>query len=67
MNSMTVKKSAGETCVVCDDKKQEGIHLFTQFICKDCEKEIVDTETDDFRYVFFLKKLKTIAEKNLNC
>jgi len=50
-----------ELCVVCEEKKMSGIHLYTSFICTDCERAMVSTETNDPKYVYFLKQLKKVA------
>ncbi|WP_070121508.1 sigma factor G inhibitor Gin [Bacillus marinisedimentorum] len=53
---------AGETCVVCEEPKANGIHLYTRFICRECEKEMVKTDTSDERYHFYLKQLKKVLQ-----
>ncbi|MRX72930.1 sigma factor G inhibitor Gin [Bacillus lacus] len=54
------KSSAGEVCVVCDARKEDGIHLYTSFVCTECEQEMVQTQTFDPKYQFFIKKLKRV-------
>ncbi|MFJ7978601.1 sigma factor G inhibitor Gin [Peribacillus sp. JNUCC 23] len=56
----TLKKNTEETCIVCDQVKDDGIHLYTSFICKQCELAMVETETDDPRYKYYLKRLKKV-------
>ncbi len=56
----TSKKPDGETCVICEQKKSQGIHLYTSFICTQCEKKIISTETNDPQYKFYIKQLKKI-------
>ncbi|WP_048828114.1 sigma factor G inhibitor Gin [Bacillus sp. B-jedd] len=51
----------GELCVVCEERKMRGIHLYTSFICMECERDMVSTETNDPRYIYFLKRLKKVA------
>ena len=50
-----------ETCVICEDLKPKGIHLYTSFICTDCEKDLIQTETHDPKYKYYLKQLKKIT------
>lgn len=50
-----------ETCVICEDQKQKGIHLYTSFICTDCEEDLIQTETHDPKYKYYLKQLKKIT------
>ncbi|CAM3674194.1 sigma factor G inhibitor Gin [Marinicrinis lubricantis] len=47
-------------CIICDGDKKEGIHIYTSFICLDCEKEIVGTDVLDLKYPFFIRQLKQI-------
>ncbi|WP_235822060.1 sigma factor G inhibitor Gin [Gottfriedia luciferensis] len=47
-------------CVVCEENKEQGIHIIQAFICDECEKKIVATETDAPLYQSFVEKLKSI-------
>lgn len=47
-------------CIVCDSKQEKGIFLYNGFICESCEREIVQTDTDDVRYLFYLQQLRKI-------
>lgn len=62
METTATKKYIGETCIICETKKQKGIHLYTQFICNDCEREIISTDTRDERYKYYLNQLKKIVK-----
>ncbi|WP_223703278.1 sigma factor G inhibitor Gin [Sutcliffiella deserti] len=57
----TVQITYGETCMVCEEKKDKGIHVYTEFLCRDCEKEMLQTDTSDPRYKFYLQQLKKIT------
>ncbi|MDF1509499.1 sigma factor G inhibitor Gin [Robertmurraya sp. DFI.2.37] len=60
MNTL-LNNQPGETCcVICEQYKWKGIYLYTSFICSDCEKSIISTETNDPQYKFYLKKLRKI-------
>ncbi|WP_017185074.1 sigma factor G inhibitor Gin [Alkalibacillus haloalkaliphilus] len=45
-------------CQICGEWKQDGIHVLSSFICKGCEREIVNTNPDDERYQYFVDRLK---------
>ncbi|MBA9029210.1 hypothetical protein HNP81_004573 [Peribacillus huizhouensis] len=60
MEMSTIKKNTEETCIVCDQVKDDGIHLYTSFICKQCELDMIGTETDDPRYKYYLQRLKKV-------
>ncbi|MFY4777204.1 sigma factor G inhibitor Gin [Metabacillus sp. RGM 3146] len=49
-----------KTCIVCEGKKTEGIHLYTSFICCECEAEMIGTETNEPKYQYFIDKLKRV-------
>ncbi|PFA63704.1 sigma factor G inhibitor Gin [Bacillus sp. AFS015802] len=54
------RKADGEECIVCHVEKKVGIHLYTSFICTECEKEMVHTETNDPLYKLFIQRLKKV-------
>lgn len=57
----TIHSSIGETCIICEERKEKGIHLYTEFICTGCEKEMLQTDTADPKYSFYLQQLKKIT------
>ena len=60
MGLISPKRSGGETCVICEQEKSTGIHLYTSFICTECERKIISTDTSDPQYKFYIKQLKKI-------
>ncbi|MCM3024376.1 sigma factor G inhibitor Gin [Weizmannia ginsengihumi] len=54
-----------EICSICNQEKSRGIHLYTTFICEECEHEMVHTETNDPRYSFFINQLKTAIKSKM--
>ncbi|MCH1626962.1 sigma factor G inhibitor Gin [Ferdinandcohnia quinoae] len=61
MSSQLRTKNIGETCVICEQEKSRGIHLYTKFICMDCENDMIHTETNDPKYQFYLSQLKKVT------
>ena len=61
MSSLIAKKNIGETCVICEQSKYRGIHLYTRFICTECERDMIQTETNDPKYHYYLSKLKKVT------
>ena len=55
------KQYLGEVCVVCDEHKRKGIHLYTAYICSDCEEDMVQTDTKDPKYKYYIDRLKKIT------
>lgn len=54
-----------EVCIICGHEKKEGIRILSQFICEDCEAEMVRTEAEDAKYRFFIGRMKKIGlQKN---
>jgi uncharacterized protein (DUF983 family) len=60
-----IKKVVGENCVVCDEEKLTGIHLYTSFICVQCEQEMIGTDTDDPRYKYYLRQLRKVQSPEI--
>ncbi|MDQ0273126.1 sigma factor G inhibitor Gin [Cytobacillus purgationiresistens] len=60
MSSLLAKKTIEKSCIICEETKTQGIHLYTSFICTDCEKDLIATETNDPKYKYYLNKLKKI-------
>ncbi|MDQ0216222.1 hypothetical protein J2S13_002662 [Oikeobacillus pervagus] len=50
----------GEVCIICELEKLRGIHLYTSFICLDCEKDMIHTETGEPNYQYYIRKLKKV-------
>mgnify|MGYP001031734777 CR=1 FL=1 len=65
MDSNSLQRSKGETCIICDIVKMSGIHLYTSFICVDCEKEMTSTQTSDPKYQYYLEKLRRVKNPPL--
>ncbi|HZG60896.1 MAG TPA: sigma factor G inhibitor Gin [Anoxybacillus sp.] len=65
MHSSTTNQFIEETCIICEQPKLKGIHLYTKFICSDCEKDIIQTDTDNPKYRFYLQQLKKIRNKEI--
>jgi hypothetical protein len=61
LGSLLAHNQFGETCVICEQLKPKGIHLYTSFICVDCERDLIQASTNDPRYKFFLEQLKKIT------
>jgi hypothetical protein len=60
-----MKECQGEYCVICEQKKMKGIHLYTSFICTECEKNIIKTETDDPKYKYYINQLKKVTKPQI--
>ena len=58
---LMAKKHVGEECVICEQSKLRGIHLYTSFICTDCESDLITTDTCNPKYKYFLKQLRKIT------
>lgn len=50
----------GGTCIVCTESKASGIRIFSQFICDDCERDIVQTDVQDAKYPLYVDRMKKI-------
>lgn len=65
-NTNSDNGAVGETCVICEQKKEKGIHIYMQFICYECEQEIISTETNEEKYKHYLNQLKKVTEPMLH-
>ncbi|WP_409970777.1 sigma factor G inhibitor Gin [Bacillus sp. Bva_UNVM-123] len=61
MGMLMAKKHIGEECVICEQIKLRGIHLYTSFICTDCESDLISTDMSNPKYKFYLEQLKKIT------
>ncbi len=57
---MFMEEIERKTCIVCNESKEEGMTIVTEFIYTSCESEMVQTPTEDERYPFFVQRLKQI-------
>ncbi|MCL6633046.1 MAG: sigma factor G inhibitor Gin [Alicyclobacillus herbarius] len=57
---MSNQKARIRRCIVCDQPREIGITVFGQFICGECEKEIVSTDTSEPRYQYYVQRLKRL-------
>ncbi|MGG1314684.1 MULTISPECIES: sigma factor G inhibitor Gin [Cohnella] len=55
-----MEQDEAKACIVCGERKQEGITVVNEFICHSCESEIVHTKVEDERYPFFVRRLRQI-------
>ena len=54
-----------EKCGICEEEKERGIHLYSLFICTDCEYNMIHTEPREEKYNYYLKKLKNVNKSKL--
>jgi hypothetical protein len=47
-------------CIICNEPKAEGILVVSEFICEECEAEMVRTDVQDAKYPFFIHQMKQI-------
>ncbi len=52
-----------QSCIICGSEKDSGIQVCEQFICLECEKEMVSTDVQDAKYMFFINRMKLIWYK----
>ncbi|MES5868830.1 sigma factor G inhibitor Gin [Bacillus cereus group sp. RP32] len=53
-------KAQNEVCIVCETERKEGIYVYNNLICYECEKDMVNTETSDPKYIYYLKQLRKL-------
>ncbi|UCZ53287.1 sigma factor G inhibitor Gin [Bacillus shivajii] len=65
MESMLDKKKQehSQECLICKEEKQKGIHLLTYFICKNCEKNVVESVAEDDDYQHYVEQLRKVRDQ----
>ncbi|WJH36348.1 sigma factor G inhibitor Gin [Paenibacillus aurantius] len=58
-----MEQQTGGTCIICGETGREGIHIVTEFICVECEAEMVQTDVRDEKYPFFIHQMRQIWYK----
>jgi hypothetical protein len=51
------------SCMICGQMKENGIMIISEFICEECEQEMVNTDVSDVKYPFFIHQMKQILYK----
>ncbi|MCS1352353.1 sigma factor G inhibitor Gin [Mechercharimyces sp. CAU 1602] len=56
----------GETsyCIICDQRRDDGLLVLDEFICEACERELVQTAVTDQKYSYYVQQLKKIWLKD---
>lgn len=49
-----------QICIVCQQKREDGLHILNKYICDACEKEIVECQSDQVQYGYFVWKLRDL-------
>lgn len=65
MEKTAVSRQAGETCLICEKERDVGIHICDQFICETCEQKLVQTDTADTDYGYYLRKLRNLCGSHM--
>lgn len=47
-------------CMICEQAGREGIHILSQFICLECEREMVMTGVEDDLYDYFVERMRAL-------
>ena len=50
------------TCIICEKEKENGIFLLQSFVCIECERDIVQTETNSPLYRFYVQQMKKVTK-----
>ncbi len=56
-----IERNEKDQCIICNQEKAEGMYLYTSFICTTCEGSIIQTDTTDPKYLFYIKQLKKVT------
>lgn len=54
-----------QRCIICEEGKADGIHLYTSFICEQCEYNMIHTDAREEKYRYYINKLKNMNKQQL--
>ncbi|MFA8439007.1 sigma factor G inhibitor Gin [Pueribacillus sp. YX66] len=60
MARLAYHKKQEKICFICEAEKTYGITIGSQFMCEECEKSVVATDTNDAKYLFYLNRLEKL-------
>lgn len=63
MEEGSLPGETAELCLICGRWREEGLHIAAEFICSDCEREMVRTEVWDAKYLFFIHRMKQMWQQ----
>ncbi|MBE1447155.1 MULTISPECIES: sigma factor G inhibitor Gin [Paenibacillus] len=55
--------TVAHNCIICGQLKEDGIMIISEFICEDCEHEMISTDVRDAKYPFFIHQMRQIFYK----
>ncbi|TSB45091.1 sigma factor G inhibitor Gin [Alkalicoccobacillus porphyridii] len=58
----SIRIQLGQSCLICETRKTAGYKLVNSFVCGDCERKIVGTETGTEDYLVFVSKMRGILK-----
>ncbi len=56
-----MKMRLGDNCVICNKRKEEGLHIANSFICFTCENKIVELDENDLMYHTLVKQMRNLS------
>lgn len=56
MGKVIKELEEAQGCIICGQTKEHGIMIISEFICEDCEHEMVQTDVMDAKYPFLSAK-----------
>jgi hypothetical protein len=52
-------------CYMCDRIDNRGIVIYNQYVCRNCELQLIKINLDELKYEFFKRKLKKMWKYTL--
>lgn len=60
-----LRQTTGEICLVCEETRLKGIHICDRFMCNECERKVIETDTGHVNYQYYLEKLRKLRLSRL--
>jgi hypothetical protein len=58
-----MEEKQSNPCIVCGQMNEHGIVILSEFLCDQCEAEIVETDVQDLKYPYFVRRLEQLVQK----
>lgn len=65
MSQSLAEGATKSVCLICERQHISGIFIGHQFMCEMCEEQLVATEANEFRYLFYLNQLTKLNTDQL--
>jgi site-specific DNA-adenine methylase len=55
-----MEEKQSSPCMICGQKRENGIHILLAFLCDNCAIEMVQTDVQNVKYPYFVHRMKQV-------